>query len=95
MEPPLQLKAAATASDTQALVSSKAWKVKLQQRGLYTGGKVRTSARRRTHFGLDSDAHTHGYVYMFRTALRRGLIGWLVGWWLASPSIQTSPPPSD
>lgn len=43
-EPPLQLKAAATAPDTQALISSKAWKVKLQQRGLYTGGKVRQPA---------------------------------------------------
>lgn len=44
MEPPplLQLKATATAAaDTTTLVSSKAWKVKLQQRGLYTGGKVR------------------------------------------------------
>jgi len=46
---PLLLKATAAASSSgvdtaaaaAALVSSKAWRVKLQQRGLYTGGKVR------------------------------------------------------
>lgn len=47
-EPPhvLPLKASATNDTGGELVSSKAWKVKLQQRGLYTGGKVRRWCRK-------------------------------------------------